>query len=553
MLEISTLVGGAAGDGIKQAGNAIARVFNRLGYNIFVYEDYPSLIRGGHNFAIIRACSEKILSHKEKIDILIALNQDTIEKHAWRLKENSIVIFDSNSVSTEGIGIPMKEIAKEKNLPLIVRNTVALGALGGILGIDFEIIEDVIRSTIKKKLEENIEVAEKGYEIAEKGKLKIEKIENEVKPLVTGNEAVGLGLVKGGMKLYIAYPMTPASSILHYLAAHEEEFKIATVHPETEIAVIGIAEGAAYAGIRSACGTSGGGFALMVEHLSLAGQAEIPVVIVLSQRPGPATGVPTYTEQGDLFFAMFAGHGEFPRAVIAPGDANEAFYFAAEAMNLAWKFQMPVILLIDKHLSESTFTSNFDETSVKLELPKWWNGNGEYKKYLFEEDGVSPMAFPGNPNAIVKSNSYEHDEYGITVEDQDLVAKGHEKRLRKMKSLEEYLKNKETVKVYGNEDSDIVLVTWGSSKGAVVEVGEKLGLKVVQPLYMRPLPVWELKKHLEGKKVITVEVNSTGQFGKWLEYHGFKVHEKVLKYNARPFAADELEERIRKVIENFRR
>ncbi len=549
MRELSVLIGGAAGDGIKQAGNAMARFFNRLGYYAFVYEDYQSLIRGGHNFAIIRASEKKILCHKDKVDLLIALNQESVEKHGWRLKENGLIIFDSNCVSSEGIGIPMSDIARENGLPLIVRNVISLGALAGILGADFNVVEDVVKSTIRKKTEENLRAAKAGYEHAKQSGVKIdfEKLEKAQAPLLTGNEAIALGLVKGGMKLYVAYPMTPSSSILHYLAAYANELKIRTVHPETEIAVIGMVQGAAYAGIRAACGTSGGGFALMIEHLSLAGQAELPCVIVLSQRSAPATGVPTYTAQGDLFFAMFAGHGEFARAVIAPGDGEEAFYLSAEAMNLAWKFQIPVIILADKHLSESTFVAEIDE-NVSLQAPKLWDGEGEYKRYLQTEDGVSPLAFPGNAKAVVKANSYEHDEYGITTEQAELVAKGNEKRVRKMKALEEYLKTKETVKTYGNKGSDIALVFWGSTKGAAKEVAEDLGILGVQPLYLKPLPTWELSKLLEGKRVIVAEVNATGQLASWLQCHGINVSEKILKYDARPFAVDELEEKVKNLL-----
>jgi 2-oxoglutarate ferredoxin oxidoreductase subunit alpha len=321
------------------------------------------------------------------------------------------------------------------------------------------------------------------------------------------------------------------------------------VHPETEIAVIGIAEGAVYAGLKSAVGTSGGGFALMVEHLSLAGQAEIPIVIVLAQRPGPATGVPTYTEQGDLFFSIFAGHGEFPRIVIAPGDIEEAFYLSADAMNLAWKFQVPVIILSDKHLSESTFSFTGDEEKIRTEESVLWKGKGNYKRYLYTEDGISPLAFPGDPEAIVKVNSYEHDEYGVTTEEPEIVAKGHEKRLRKMETIRENLKSTETVKVYGNRNSRNCIITWGSTKGAVIEVAEDLGLKVVQPLYMHPLPHKKIKEELKGcNKVVSVEVNSTAQFTTWLSYHGIKVNERILKYDGRPFTFSELKAKVKEAI-----
>ncbi len=546
MDEISILVGGAAGDGIKQAGNMIARLLNRMGYYVFVYEDYPSLIRGGHNFAIIRASKNKISSHKDKIDVLIALNQDAINFHTWRFKPETKIIFDSSVVNAEGFGIDMKKIAVDHKLPLIVRNVIGFGALASLLGIGFEEVESVLRDSLKKKIEENISVAKIGYESVEHGAMRIEKNEKEPLPLITGNEAVALGLVKAGMKLYIAYPMTPASSILHFLAANEDSLNIRTIHPENEIAVIGMAEGAAYAGIRTAVGTSGGGFALMTEHLSLAGQGEIPVVIVLSQRAAPATGVPTYTEQGDLFFAMFAGHGEFPRIVIAPGDAEETFYKAGEAMNLAWKFQTPVILLIDKHISESTYAVEIDENAISVEQPKLWNGEGEYKRYKWEEDGISPLAFPGTHNAIVKMCSYEHDEYGITTEDPFQVAAGQAKRARKMQTIENYIKSLDTVQTFGNRESDVVLITWGSNKPVVKEVGEKLGLKVVFSPYVYPLPKERIKEEVEGKRVISIETNSTGLYAQWLEYNGIKVDEKILRFDARPFTVDGLEEEVRK-------
>ncbi|MGB9895873.1 MAG: 2-oxoacid:acceptor oxidoreductase family protein, partial [Thermoproteota archaeon] len=247
--------------------------------------------------------------------MLIALNQESIEKHAWRLKEKSLIIFDSSQVKANGFGLPLSNIIKNKKLPLILRNTIAIGALASILGIDFSIVKDVIQSTISKNIEENIEVAEEGYNLAKgyKSDIKVVPSKNQPHYLLTGNEALALGAIKAGLEMYVAYPMTPSSSILHYLAANEDKLNISVIHPENEIAVIGMAEGAAYAGVRAMVGTSGGGFSLMVEHLSLSGQAEIPIVIVLSQRPGPATGVPTYSAQGELFFAIFAGHGEFPR------------------------------------------------------------------------------------------------------------------------------------------------------------------------------------------------------------------------------------------------
>ncbi|MBZ9577669.1 2-oxoacid:acceptor oxidoreductase subunit alpha [Patescibacteria group bacterium] len=549
--ECSILIGGQAGDGIKLAGALVANLLNRLGYWTFVYIDYPSLITGGHNFAIVRAGSEKILAHADKVNILVALNQETVEKHAWRLKEKTLIVFDSNSVKAKGLGLPLSEIVKNKGLPLIARNSAGLGAVASVLEIEFPIVADVIRSSIKKKTKENIEAAKVVYNQTKKlGKIfKLPLLKNPPKPLLTGNEAIALGAVKAGLKAYIAYPMTPSTGILHYLAKHKEKLNIVTIQLENEIGVIGAAQGASYAGVKTMVGTSGGGFALMTEHLSLAGQAEIPTVIVLAQRPAPASGVPTYTAQGDLFFALHAGHGDFPRIVIAPGDVEEAFYLTAEALNLAWKFQIPVIILSDKHLSESIFSAEFDENKIIRGNPKIWNKKGEYKRYAFTKNGISPLAFPGQKKAVVKSNSYEHDEFGITTENPKLVTKGSEKRLKKMKAIEDVLMKKETVKVYGNPKSKTALIAWGSTKGAVVEVAKSHNLKVIQPLFLHPFPVWELKKHLSNvKRIIGVEVNSTGQLCKLLKFNGFKVDEQILKYDGRPFTVDELEKKVKKII-----
>jgi len=552
--EYSVLVGGQAGDGIRFAGYAVAKVFNRLGYWVFTYNDYQSLIRGGHNFSIIRAAEKRIEAHKERVNIIIAMNQETVDKHDWRLENEKLIIFDSNNVKADGLGIPLTEIVKNRGLPLIARNSVSLGALASVLGLEFSLIENVIRSSLKRSIDENIAVAREGYEAASnhKGYFRIPVFHgSQPKLLLSGNEAVGLGAVRAGLKLYVAYPMTPSTPLLHYLANNSEEFGLGVIQPENEIAAIGIAQGAAYAGIRSMVGTSGGGFCLMVEHLSLAGQAEIPILIMIGERPGPAIGLPTYHAQGELLFSVFAGHGEFPRIVASPGDPEEAFYLSAEMLNLAWKFQVPAILLADYCLLESTFSTIIDEEKVTIENPKMWTGEGEYRRYLQTENGVSPLAFPGMEKAIVKSNSYEHDEYGITTEDPELTKQGAEKRIRKSIAIENELKKKTTIKTYGNSTSLIVLITWGSTKGVVAEIAEKHGFSVIQPLYLNPLPVWEIEKHLsKTKKTICIEANSTGQLAKWMKYHGFRIDETILKYDGRPFSIDHLEEKINRVISN---
>lgn len=549
MEELSILIGGKAGDGIRQAGQTLARLLTRIGYRIFFYDDYPSLIRGGHNFSIIRASKKKIQAHKEKVDLIVALNQDTVEKHKHRLNPGGVILYDSKKVEAQGVGVDFMGLVKELEGSPIMRNTAALGALAKMLNIEWEMLERVITDTMDKKVDLNLKIAQSAYHQVEKAWLSVRKLDQKMLPLVSGNEAIALGAVQGGLNMYIAYPMTPASAILHYLAEHEDELGVVTIHPESEIGVVLMALGAAYAGVKTMVGTSGGGFALMTEALSLSGQGEIPIVFVVSQRPGPGTGVPTYTMQGDLSFVIHSGHGEFVKVVLAPGDAEEAFYLTGLAMNLAWKFQTPCFVLSDKHLSESIFSFDADPDKIKPEDPLLWDGQGEYKRYLDTQNGISPLAFPGNPAAMVKATSYEHDEYGITTEDSEQIVRMQRKRLRKKKTLEDELSRCEQVKVYGNLESKTVLLCWGSTKGACIEVAEELGLKVVQPLVLEPLPIEPLKKALSGAdKIIDIEVNTTGQLAKHVSAYGICIDDMILRFDARPFTVDSLLDKVKEVL-----
>ncbi len=549
MKEISILIGGKAGDGIRQAGQTLASLINRIGYRIFFYDDYPSLIRGGHNFSIIRASQKTIKAHKDSVDLIVALNQDAVEKHAARLNPDGLILFDSKNADAQGVGLDFMDIVKALNGQPIMRNTAAIGALAKVLGIEWTVLESVMRDTLDKAIDLNLEIARSAYDQVDKTYLPLPSLPQNPLPLLSGNEAIALGAVQAGLNMYIAYPMTPASAILHYLAAHEKALGVVTVHPESEIAVALMALGAAFAGARAMVGTSGGGFALMTEALSLAGQGEFPVVFVESQRPGPSTGVPTYTMQGDLAFVVHSGHGEFVKVVLAPGDADEAFYLTGLALNLAWKLQIPTFILSDKHLSESIFSFEADPDMVKPEEPLLWFGRGEYKRYLDTADGISPLAFPGNPGAVVKATSYEHDEYGIATEEPGQIAKMQQKRLRKQQALLDELTDQEQVKVYGNPESKTVLVCWGSTKGACIEVAEELGLKVAQPLVLHPMPTEPLKNALSNAdKIIAVEVNATGQLATLLSGHGVRVDQKILRFDGRPFTADGLLAQVKEVL-----
>ncbi len=324
MDDFSILIGGKAGYGIDKASSIIASIVNQLNYRLYVYRDYPSLIRGGHTFSIIRVSKDKIASHKNKVDYILALNQETIDLHKDKLVDGGMIIYDSDSVKPEtvpqakqALPLPLTKILKEESAPEIMPNSCVVGALCKIGGISWNILETVFRKNFSKELDLNLKIARRGYDAA-KEIAKIEGIRQDRLPLFTGNEATGLGLIKGGLNTYIAYPMTPSSPLLHFMANLAEDFSIKVIHPESEISVILMALGASYAGDKVAVGTSGGGFCLMTEGLSFAAMAELPIVIMVGQRPGPSTGLPTYSSQTELHFVLNAGQGEFPRFIVAP-------------------------------------------------------------------------------------------------------------------------------------------------------------------------------------------------------------------------------------------
>jgi len=534
MHELSLLIGGEAGFGIDRSGAVIGRLFNGMGYRIYIYRDYPSIIRGGHTFSIIRASQERIAAHQDKVDFVVALNPETLELHKSKLKKDCTCIYDSEQIGSLPtsccLGLPFSKFIKEENAPDVMRNTCAIGALARAVGIEFGILEDTLKKEFPKEIDLNLKVAQRGYREARE-LVKIDALQQESLPLLTGNQAIALGLIKGGLNAYLAYPMTPSSPILHYLARIANNFGLDVIHPESEISVILMALGYIYAGKKAAVGTSGGGFCLMTEALSLAGMAELPIVIVLGQRPGPSTGLPTYSAQTELHFALNAGQGEFSRLVVAPGDAEEAFYW-------------------DKNMGESVFNLDINMVEdIPEESPFLWDGKSPYRRYLFTENGVSPLAFPPAQDVIIKVNSYEHDENGITTEDPQQTGQMQDKRMRKEKFLREDLENIKAVNRYESQNKDTALLCWGSNKGVCVEIGKKLGISVIQPVVLNPFPVKQFKQALSGvKRLISVENNATGQMTKLVNNYGFDVYEKILKYDGRAFNLEELEGKITGVI-----
>ncbi|MFA5156726.1 MAG: 2-oxoacid:acceptor oxidoreductase subunit alpha [Candidatus Omnitrophota bacterium] len=556
MNDVSILIGGKAGFGIDAASLIIGAILNKLGYRIYIYREYPSLIRGGHTFSIIRGCREKVYTHRNKIDFLLALNQDTFNFHKDKLRDNGVVVYDSDVVNIgdlqpgmQVLAIPASKVAKEENAAEIMRNTCLIGAFCKAAGIGWPILEQVFKKRIPRETEQNLKVASVAYNEAHE-LVKIPGLDQPALPIITGNEAIGLGLVAAGLNAYIAYPMTPSSAILHFLAGITDKIPLKVIHPESEIAVMLMALGAAYAGDKVAVGTSGGGFCLMTEGLSLSAMAELPVTIVLGQRTGPSTGLPTYTGQTELQFALSAGHGEFSRFVVAPGDAEEAYFWSAAALNMSSKYQIPSIILSDKTLAEGTYS--FDIASageVSAEKFLLWDRQGQYKRYLDAENGVSGLAFPSDKDAVVKINSYEHDEYGITTEDPAITVKMQEKRLCKGECLSQELENYKTVNVYGNAKSKTAVLCWGSNKGVCIEAAESLGLKVIQPVVLWPFSVGQFKLALKGvKQLICVENSATGQLPALLNSFGIKTDKMILKYDGRPFELAELEAKIKEAI-----
>lgn len=547
MEEFTILIGGQAGFGIDTATNLLASIFNNLGYYIFAERDYPSVIRGSHTFSIIRVSNKPILSLKKKIDFILALNQETIDLHKDITKKTTTIIYDSDCIKSDGTPIAATRIVNEEKGQLIMRNNCIIGAFLKTIGIEWNFIENILKNKIEKEKDLNIKITNRGY-LEAQTKITLKSIANYPKALLSGNEAVALGLLKANLDAYIAYPMTPSSNILHFLAHISDLFQIVVYQPESELSVIMMSLGIASAGKKVAVGTSGGGFCLMTEGLSFAGMAELPIVIIMGQRTGPSTGLPTYTGQGELSFVLSAGHGEFPRLIVAPGDAQDAYTWSCIAMNLAWKHQIPSIILTDKLLAESVYT--FEEKTIEncCEEPlSLTQENVNYKRYQNTPSGTSPLAFYPMKDNVIKINSYEHDIDGITIEDQNITKLMQEKRKRKENSLLEDLEKYSMVNVYGNLNSKIAIVSFGSNKGVCMEVAKNLNIKAIHIQVLKPFPLNQFTKSMKNvEKLISIENNIDGQLSNLITCHGFKVASKILKYDGRSFNIDDLQNEIQK-------
>ncbi len=565
-LDVRTIaIGGAAGDGIREAGVNFAEFLNELGYRTFSSFDYPSLIRGGHNFARISYATETLHADYRELDVLVAVNSESVQIHKASLREGARVFVEEAVLPQLAdcgvplIPLPMKKIAEEANAPQVARTSSAFGAYGYTLGIPLDRLKALAAIVFENVgAEMNMALVERGYAHMQQLNIPqdtccLPETPGAAHAIEDGNRAVAKGFVAAGLEFYVGYPMTPSTSALQYLARAGRDTHVIVVHPEDEIAVLNMALGISYAGRRAAVGTANGGLALMQETVSLAGVSELPIAILVSMRMGPATGVATHTSQGDLQFVLHAGHGEFPKLVIAPGDVEECFACAADVLNLAWKYQLPAILLSDKHLSESYMTTSLDLASKGPDFGKRAVDPGkEYKRFSLTDDGISPLAFPGTPNVMVKGTSYEHNEEGEATEHANEVKAMQDKRFRKLEGLYREFPYFPTVKTYGDLDSKAVVVVWGSTKGAALEALRQLKrpVKLVQILWMEPFDADRVKQELQDAEVvIDVEANHTAQLAALIrEKTSIEITNKVLKYDAQPFTPTELAAEINRFL-----
>jgi 2-oxoglutarate ferredoxin oxidoreductase subunit alpha len=619
-------IGGAAGEGIMSAGLTFSKVATRSGYEIYDYVEYPSLVRGGHNVMQVTVGEEPVLAPDTKTDLLVALNRETVDLHKDEVVKNGGILCDS-SLEIKGLDskngasvleVPFLGLIKEVGGKPVMKNTAALGAAMGLLGGNLKHLKEMLAEEFADKKPEitelNHKVAEAGYSFvldkygdkvkdglkdrlqedshlkrspnapSAKVYLRSHKSRTDVqdsrelgdkgvaqsKMVVTGNEAVALGAIAAGMQYAAIYPMTPISNILHTLAPLQKKHGFVYFQPEDEIAAINSAIGASFAGVRAMTATSGGGFCLMTEGLGLAGITEAPLVVVEGMRGAPATGLPTWTEQGDLRFILHAHQGEFPRIVLAPGDAEEAFYLTMKAFNLADKYQCPVIVLVDKYLCEDhqSFEA-FDYSDYQVargELVK--EKAGDYRRYKLGESGVSPRSRPGVGNFLL-ANSDEHDEFGYSEESAENRVAQMDKRMEKLETC-----RKEDMiepELFGPAEAEVTLVSWGSNKGAVLEAmkilnheswnmehgtkkTERQGSRETKKLknsvsvnflhlnWIWPFPAEAVAKYLKkAKRVINVEGNYSGQMaGLIREQTGIEIKEQLLKYDGRPIYWDEI-------------
>ena len=560
MKDVAIVVAGQAGQGIQTIESVLTRVLKRSGYNVFATKEYMSRIRGGSNSTLIRVGSEQIRANVDRIDLLVPLDSKSLEHLADRISPNTLILGEKEKLDTdcECIDVSFTAIAEEVG-GKIYANTVAIAALCGVLEGDLGVLEEFLSTHFARKGEEivskNVEAARRGFEVGNglrssgEAAFSLQK-QPEVSEhaLVSGAEAVTLGAISGGCRFISSYPMSPGTAVLTRMSQLDDRFGIAVEQAEDEISAINMAIGAWYAGARAMVTTSGGGFALMEEGVSLAGITESPMVIHIAQRPGPATGMATRTEQADLELAVYSGHGEFPRIVYAPGGTEEAFDLTHRAFEVADRYQVPVFILTDQYLIDSYYSVDslpVSELSVNEQIVPTASG---YKRYAFTEDGISPRGVPGLGEGVVAVDSHEHTEDGHITEDKDIRNRMMEKRMGKRGLI---AADAVGPSLTGPEDFKTLVVGWGSTKHMLIEAVGLLQRDDVAVLHFSqvfPVPPMAQEIMEKAQRLILVENNYTGQLGKLLGIHtGCTFDHEILQYDGRPFCSELLAKRILKL------
>lgn len=567
---INWKVGGLAGEGIDVTGIMFGKLCMRQGMNVFTYREYPSLIRGGHNTHQVHASFAPKTTQQKHIDVLIAFNEESIALHVKELDETSVVFCEAthdkydlqkySGCKATFYDMPMGDMSREETGHFLAQNMVALGASTWVLGLDIEILKSVIKDQFiakgEKVVEANHKAMQRGYDFAQKNCKAIKNPfakEEKSQVLMTGNQAVALGAISAGLQYFSAYPMTPTSEILHTVAAQQEHFPLVVKHAEDEISAINQVIGASYAGVRSMTASATGGYALMVEATSLAAIMETPLVVCVGQRPGPATGLPTWTCQSDLQFIINAGHGECPKVVFTPGNVQEHFNLTRLAFYIAEKYHLIVIILSDKYALESYATmSKPDETYQNerysfvsdTDLP----ADDSYRRFEVRPEGYSPRSIPGQAHGLNVTNSYEHDQFGYATESAELTHTMNEKRHRKMESV---LQDLPPAVLIGPLKAEVTLVGWGSTKLVAEEVVRQSANKIN---YIHIPCAWPFPNEsffqlaAQAHHLIILEGNTTGQMEKLIRQEtGIQMHHHIRRYDGRPFYAEEVIQQLKEM------
>lgn len=557
--DVSIVLCGEAGQGIQTVERLLTRVFKFAGLNVFATKEYMSRVRGGSNSTELRITSAGLNAYVNRIDLLFPLDKDALAHLSGRITDTTLIFGEKAKLGDDArvIDVPFTRIASELG-SAIYANTVAVGFILGLFGIELETLTKYLDAFFAKKSEDivrkNHEAARQGYELGRgftgPGRIEITvarhpRVNNDV--IFSGADAISMGAIAGGCNFIAAYPMTPSTGIMTYLAQHAAEFGIIAEQAEDEISAINMAIGASYAGGRAMTATAGGGFALMVEALSLAGMIETPVVISVGMRPAPATGLPTRTEQGDLNHVLYSGHGEFPRIVLAPATIEDAFFLTQKSFNWADKFQSPVIILSDQYLVDSYYNMPaFDLSNVSVDRFVTKTAS-DYRRYQATDSGISPRGVPGYGDGLVCVDSDEHDEEGHITESMQVRTTMVDKRLRK---LEEMKKEVLEPEIFGAKNYDTLVVAWGSTYDIIREAIEKSNNGSLALLHFRqvyPLHPKTAEYLSAAKSRIIIENNATGQFGSLIRCAtGIEIEHAIRKYDGMPFSVEE-------VLDGFKR